>query len=339
MRASENEDYHPPVLRILTVQQNVPGGGVREATVDELPKLLTQQGRIVWVDLHAPTAEEAAVLLRVFRFHPVAVEDALEDIVHPKVDDYGEYLYVVLHGVFGDKLSIDGTVEMHEVDFFLGRNYVVTHHEKTSTSVDKIWERVRRQPEFYVGGPDFVFQGIVETMIDRYMPVIEEFDEKIDELEDQVFQGTAGPHVLERIFGFKRTSLKLRRTIHPQREVIRNLSAGQYSLISREVQILLRDVYDHLFTVAELIETYRDLLAGALDAHLSVTSNKMNQIVKTLTVITTILMPLSVLTGVYGMNFEQLPLADWRYGFHAMIGLMLAAAGGAAWYVKKSGWV
>ena len=331
--------YDARVLRILTIQQNVPGGGVREATLEELPKLLHQTGRLVWVDLHAPTAEEAAVLLRVFRFHPVAVEDALEDIVHPKVDDYGEYLYVVLHGVFGDNLDEDGTVDMHEVDFFLGRNFLVTHHERKSTSVEKIWERVRRQPEFYVGGPDFVFQSIVETMIDRYMPVIETFDERIDELEDEVFQGTAGPHVLERIFGFKRTALKLRRTIHPQREVIRNLSAGQYALISKEVQILLRDVYDHLFTVAELIETYRDLLAGTLDAHLSVTSNKMNQIVKTLTVITTILMPLSVLTGIYGMNFEHIPFAGWRWGFHAMIGVVLSLALGAGWYVKKSGWL
>ena len=327
------------MLRILTIQQNVPGGAVREATLEELPKLLQQQSRLVWVDLHAPTAEEAAVLLRVFRFHPVAVEDALEDIVHPKVDDYGEYLYVVLHGVFEDKIGEDGTVEMHEVDFFVGRHFLVTHHERKSNSVEKIWERLKRQPEFYVGGTDFIFQGIVESMIDRYMPVIEAFDERIDELEDEVFKGTAGPKVLERIFGFKRTSLKLRRTIHPQREVIRNLSAGQYALISKEAQILLRDVYDHLFTVAELIETYRDLLAGALDAHLSVTSNKMNQIVKTLTIITTILMPLSVLTGIYGMNFDHIPFAKWQYGFHAMLVVVLGLAGSAGWYVRKSGWL
>ena len=327
------------MLRIQTLQQNVPGGAVREATLEELPKLLTQQSRIVWVDLHAPTAEEAAVLLRVFRFHPVAVEDALEDTVHPKVDDYGDYLYVVLHGVLDDKLSGEGTVEMHEVDFFLGKNYVVTHHDQLSRSIEHVWTRLKRQPEFFVGGPDFMFQAVVEQMIDRYMPVIEAFDERIDELEDKVFQGEAGPRVLEQIFGYKRTSLKLRRTVHPQREVIRNLSAGQYPLISREAQILLRDVYDHLFTVAELIESYRDLLSGALDAHLSVTSNKMNEIMKTLTIITTVLMPIAVLSGIYGMNFQYLPLATHWWGFFAVSGIMMALGGGMVGFVIRRRWL
>lgn len=327
------------MLRIQTVQQNVPGGAVREATLDELPKLLAQQSRIVWVDLHAPTPEEAALLLRVFRFHPVAVEDALEDNVHPKVDDYGDYLYVVLHGVLDEKLSREGSVDIHEVDFFLGRNYVVTHHDQVSRSVDHVWERVKRQPEFFVGGPDFMFQAVVEQMIDRYMPVIEAFDERIDDLEDKVFQGVAGPRVLEKIFGYKRTSLKLRRTVHPQREVIRNLSAGQYALISREAQILLRDVYDHLFTVAELIESYRDLLSGALDAHLSVTSNKMNEIMKTLTIITTVLMPIAVLSGIYGMNFEYMPFTGHWWGFFALSAIMLALGGGMVGFVIRRRWL
>jgi magnesium transporter len=328
------------VLRIQTLQQNVPGGAVRDASLEELHKLLTQQSRIVWVDLHAPTAEEATVLLREFRFHPVAVEDALEDNVHPKVDDYGDYLYVVLHGVLDDKLSeAEASVDMHEVDFFLGRNYIVTHHDQHSRSVEKVWERMKRQPEFFVGGPDFIFQAVVEQMIDRYMPVIEAFDERIDELEDKVFQGQAGPRVLEQIFGFKRTSLKLRRTVHPQREVIRNLSAGQYPLISKEAQILLRDVYDHLFTVAELIESYRDLLSGALDAHLSVTSNKMNEIMKTLTIITTVLMPIAVLSGIYGMNFDYMPFTGHWWGFFLVSAIMLSLGGSMVGFVIRRKWL
>ena len=327
------------MLRIQTIQQNVPGGAVREATLEELPKLLTQPARIVWVDLHAPTAEEAAVLLRVFRFHPVAVEDALEDNTHPKVDDYGEYLYVVLHGLLNETLTESGEVEMHEVDFFLGKNYLVSHHEQLSKSVEHVWERVKRQPEFFVNGPDFIFQKIVESMIDRYMPLIEAFDERIDTLEDLVFTGKAGPHVLETIFGFKRTSLKLRRTVHPQREVIRNLSAGQYALITREAQILLRDVYDHLFTVAELIESYRDLLSGALDAHLSVTGLKMNEIMKTLTIITTILMPIAVLSGIYGMNFEYIPFTSHWWGFFFVTAIMMSLGGCMVFFVIRRRWL
>ena len=327
------------MLRILTVQQNVPGGAAREASLEELHKLIAQPNRLVWVDLFNPTPEEAAVLLREFRFHPVSVEDALEDVTHPKVDDYGDYLYIVLHGILDDTVGETGEIAMHEVDFFVGKEILVTHHDKPSRSVDKIWERVKRQPEFYVGGSDFMFQGIVESMVDRYLPLIEKFDEHIDKMEDEVFAGRAGPHILEKIFGYKRASLQLRRTIHPQREVIRNLSAGQYRLISKEAQILLRDTYDHLFTVAELIESYRDLLSGALDAHLSVTSNRMNEVMKTLTIITTVLMPISVMSGIYGMNFDHIPFAKTPFGFLGAVLVMLGVGIGLVMWIRNKQWI
>lgn len=331
--------YHPRVLRILTVQQNVPGGAAREASLEELHKLIAQQGRLVWVDLFNPTPEESAILLREFRFHPVSVEDALEDNVHPKIDDYQDYLYIVLHGVLDDTVGEAGEIAMHEVDFFLGKDFLVTHHDKPSRSIEKVWERVKRQPEFYVGGPDFMFQGVVETMVDRYLPLIEKFDERIDQMEDDVFAGRAGPEILERIFGYKRSSLQLRRTIHPQREVIRNLAAGQYRLISKEAQILLRDTYDHLFTVAELIESYRDLLSGALDAHLSVTSNRMNEVMKTLTIITTTLMPISVLSGIYGMNFDHIPFAKTPFGFLGAVAVMAGVGVGVMMWIRTKRWI
>ncbi len=327
------------MLRILTLSPLAPSGGVREASIEELTKLVATEGRLVWVDLESPTPDEAAVLLRVFRFHPVAVEDALEDVVHPKVDDYGKYLYVVLHGVLHDTLPEDGTVMMHEVDFFLGRELVVTHHEGVSMSCNKVWERVRRTPELFLGGCDLIFAAIVEAMIDRYMPVIEAFDERVDEMEDDVFRGKADATVLEKIFAYKRTALKLRRSVHPAREVIRNLSVGQYSLVSKEAQILLRDTYDHLFTIAELIETYRDLLAGTLEAHVSVTSNRLNIVMKRLTVITTVLMVVSFLAGFYGMNFAHLPFADWKTGWLWMLVLMAASGAFTIWIMKRRRWI
>lgn len=326
------------MLRIVTFSQMAPGG-IREASVEELPRLLAEQGRIVWVDLQSPNAEEAAVLLRVFRFHPVAVEDALEDVVQPKVDDYQTYLYIVLHGLLNDSLGEHGEVEMHEVDFFLGKAFLVTHHEQSSQSVERTWERVKRQPDFFLGGADFIFAAIVERMIDRYMPLIETFDERVDSLEDEVFGGRADQATLQTIFGYKRSSLMLRRTIHPQREVIRNLSAGQYPIISKEAQILLRDVYDHLFTIAELIESYRDLLAGTLDAHISVASNKLNVVMKRLTVITTILMIVSLFAGIYGMNFDHIPFSKPWWGFYAMMGFMLASAAATIGVMRLTKWI
>ena len=327
------------MIRILTLSQNVPGGAPREASLEELPRLLSTPSRVVWVDMTAPTPNEAAILLRDFRFHPVAVEDALEDVVHPKIDEYGDYLYVVLHGILDEHLPEDAQVAMHEIDFFLSRNFLVTLHEKLSVSIEHTWARVRRQPELYVSGPDFIFASVVERMVDRYMPIIEDFDERIEKLEAAIFAGHAGTDILERIFEHKRAALTLRRSVHPQREVIRNLAAGNHPLVTREAQIQLRDVQDHLVTIVELIESFRDLLAGALDAHVSMASNRLSIVMKRLTVITTILMVVSVLAGIYGMNFDRLPGSRHPAGFWAMLVLMVLSCWLTVWGLRRRQWI
>lgn len=291
------------------------------------------------MDMIAPAAHEAAILLRDFRFHPVAVEDALEDVVHPKIDEYGDYLYVVLHGILDERLPEDAQVAMHEIDFFVGRNFLVTLHEKVSVSIDKTWARVHKQPELYVAGADFIFASVVERMVDRYMPIIEDFDERIDGLEAAVFAGQADAGVLSRIFEHKRAALTLRRSIHPQREVVRNLAAGNHPLVTREAQIHLRDVQDHLVTIAELIESFRDLLAGALDAHVSMSSNRLSIVMKRLTVITTILMVVSVLAGIYGMNFDRLPGSKHPAGFWVMLVVMVMSCWLTVWGLRRRHWI
>lgn len=309
------------MIRLSVISE---GAAPREAPVSELPALLAAGLPTVWLDLESPTAEEAAVLLRDFRFHPVAVEDALVDTLHPKIDDYGDYLYVVLHGVMQDALTDDAKVDLQEIDFFLGSNFLVTHRDVASPSIASVRTRLEKQPGF-TRGPDGLFAAIVEVMTDRYLPIIDAFDEKIDAMEDEVFEGAAGQEILGRVFAFKRSTLKLRRTIHPQREVIRNLSAGQYKIVGKDAQILLRDVYDHLFTIAELVETYRDLLSGTLEAHLSVTSNRLNVVMKRLTVITTMLMVIGTMAGIWGMNFDAIPFAHDPHGFSWMLASMTVA--------------
>ncbi len=326
------------MLRLLTLELSSNGVTAREAARDELASLLTREDRIVWVDLHDPTVDEARVLVEQFRFHPAAVEDALEEMVHPKIDDYGDYLYVVLHGILDEKLSVDGSVGMHEVDFFLGRRFLVTHHDKVSRSVQEVWDRTLRQPDLFRAGPDMLFQAVVERMIDRYLPIIEQFDERVDRMEEEIFSGHADASILERIFGYKRSALTLRRTVHPQREVVRNLSGGGYALLSREAQIQMRGVHDHLYTIAELIDSYRDLITGALEAHLSVTSNKLNQVMKRLTLITTTLMPIATIAGIYGMNVSDLPLAPGGGGFTMILALMAALGVVTVAFLKWKRW-
>lgn len=294
---------------------------VEELPLERVAATLESPGTVVWVDLEQPTPEEAAILRDVFRFHPLAIEDALVEQLHPKLDDYGSYLYVVLHGVLSGAVGDDGSIEQQEIDFFLGKGFLVTHHDKPSPSIAAVAERVGKQPERFQGA-DFVFAAVAEAMVDRFMPVVASFDDRIDSLEDDVFTGRASARVLERMFGYKRSALMLRRTMLPQREVIRNLSAGGYAQVSREAQLLLRDTHDHLFTIAEMIESYRDLIAGTMEAHLSVTSNKLNEVMKRLTIITTVLMPISLVTGVYGMNVSSMPGTTGPHAFWELLGGM-----------------
>lgn len=309
------------MLKVFSLDGKAPP---REVPAGELPALIASPEGVFWADFEAPTEEEAHLLLDAFHFHPVAVEDALVDTLHPKVDDYGDYLYIVLHGVANEKVGADLAVDLQELDFFLGKRFLVTHHDARSASLAAARERLARKPES-IHGADGLFAAIVEALTDRYLPIIESFDDRIDALEDTVFEG-AGSAILEHVFAAKRSTLKLRRTIVPQREVIRNLSAGQYAIVGREARFQLRDVHDHLFTISEMVETYRDLLSGTLEAHLSVTSNRLNLVMKRLTVITTVLMVIATWTGVYGMNFDYMPFLHVHWGFWAFGGVMALSA-------------
>jgi magnesium transporter len=216
----------------------------------------------------------------------------------------------VLHTVVFDPVEKD--VETQELDFFIGGNYLVTHHDGPIEAVEHVWSVCQRDDRLLKGGSDHLLYRIVDEIASSYMPVVEKLDLAIDELEGEIFDGRDSAP-LEKLFSIKRAVLYLRRILAPQREVLNRLARDQYDQIDAHDRVYFRDVYDHMVRLYDIIESVRDLTTGTMDTYLSVTNNRMNDIMKTLTVITTLFMPLSFITGFFGMNFFQpsVPLDIW----------------------------
>ncbi len=322
-------------------------------TAGDLPRLLADKSSMTWVDLFeseapagAQTREGQAQLTRllsdVFGFHPLSIEDALSESHAPKVDDWGGYVYIVLHAVRFDPGMND--VDTSEVDIFLGENYLVTHHTDDIAALERQWRNALRDERHTRRGPDYCLYELCDAIAADYMPCMDAMDEIIDRIEDQVFDKPE-PHTVGRIFKLKSAVLNLRRVLSPQREVFNKLARDDYAVIDAKDRIYFRDVYDHFVRLADLNESLRDLVSGALDTYLSVTANKTNDIMKTLTIVTVLFMPLTFLTGFFGMNFFggiielQTDAAAGKWLFFAlsmavMIGVPLLLFA----FIRRRGW-
>jgi len=295
----------------------------------------------LWVDFEAESAEACEpVLLNTFGFHPLAVDDALEESHVPKLDDWGEYLYIVMHAAAIQPGNFD--IVSLEMDIFLGRNYIVTHHDQPIESINHIWTLVQRDPRHIKGGVDHVMYLLTDDIATHYMDLVEALDDKIDEIEAEIFDRPKRDTV-EKVFTIKRAVLYLRRIVAPQREVLNRLARDDIEMIDAKDRVYFRDVYDHYVRLYDIIEGVRDLVSGTLDTYLSVTNNRMNDIMKTLTVITTLFMPISFLSGFFGMNFFQpsYPLDIWT-GLPAfiisMIIFILTPVSMFLW-IRRRGWM
>jgi magnesium transporter len=257
-------------------------------------------GVTLWVDVAGPTAEDGrALLAETFHFHPLSVEDALSDIHFPKVESYDRYLYVILHG-------IDFRVQEHwfatlDVDFFLGDNYLVTVHDGESRSIQKLKELCQQHARILEEGPVALMHRIIDSMVDNYEPELDELEREMDRLEERAVLG-AGNNLMRPILEVKRDLSALRRVLIPQRDAIGRLARREFPIISNEMAYRFRDVYDHLVRYADEVTIFQDRMTGILEGYLSAISNRLNQVMKVLTVVSTILLPMTVLTGLWGMN-------------------------------------
>ena len=253
----------------------------------------------LWVDLEAPTEEEARILTEVFHFHPLSVEDALSRIHFPKVEPYPGYLYLILHGIDFDRSEREFATR--DVDFFLGRNYLVTVHDGHSRTITRLRAICDEHEHVLAEGPAAVMHRIVNSMVENYRPEIDVLEDEIDTLEEAVILG-GNPDLVRRILSIKRDLAALRRVVIPQRDAVSRLARREFPLISDEITYRFRDVYDQFVRMSEEAILFQDRMTGILDAYLSSVSNRLNIVVKVLTVISTIFLPLTVLTGMWGMN-------------------------------------
>ncbi len=295
-------------------------------------------GATLWVDLEAPTPEEARVILiETFHVHPLAVEDAISEIHHPKVEAYDGVLYVILHGIALQKRQ--HRFETRDVDFFLSRNHLVTVHGGPSRSIAKLREVCDKHSSVLAEGPVALMHRIVDSMVDHYRPEIEAIEKRIDKLEHEaVLQ--ARETLVREILALKRDLSSLRRVVIPQRDVVGRLARREFDIINNEMAYRFRDVFDHLVRLSDEANLFQDRINSVLDAHLSTVSNRLNQVVKVLTVMSTIFLPLTVLTGMYGMN---VPLPHFPGGataqFWWILGIMAALAAGMLAFFRARGWI
>jgi magnesium transporter len=317
----------------------------RETTPKALTRALMDPQARLWLDMENPSAEELSLLEKVFQFHPLAIEDATHRAQRPKLENYTQvadvcqhgYYYMVIHGP--DLETFKEDLQTKELDNFFSDRYLVTVHEKRMQSI----EEVRKRAEGDAGpmlerGIDWILYLILDHLVDSCIPILDYLEVELDTIEEEALTNPT-PELLVRIAGKKRELLDFRRNIGPQREVIAQLTRGEVPFIRENVRIYFRDVQDHLIRTVETVELYRDLIMGARDIYLSSVSNHLNQIMKTLTIISVIAMPLMVVTSFFGMNFEKMPAIHSPTGFWITMALTATFEVLVIWLIKWKGWL
>ena len=295
---------------------------------------------LVWIDLIITGEEDARILSSAFDFHPLTIEDCVSLQVDPaKIDDYQRYLFIVVQAV--TEYDPKREISVVEVEFYLGPNYVVSCRRCPVRAIDRFLERVDRVEHLLAKPADWALHGLLDSLVDDYMPIVDALDETIDQLEAEVLDH-AEERLLQQILIAKRNSLRLRRATTPQRDIMNRLSRNEFpGLVRPETGMYFRDVYDHLVRVEYLIEALRDLSDAALQTYLSVVSNRLNEVMKVLTAGGAIFFPLTLISGIYGMNFtdNQLPSFDWYWGFPFAMALMAVIALTLLAYFRRRHWI
>jgi magnesium transporter len=298
-------DQSEPSIRVRVIYRDSGGQIHFDWPVERVREAVDDTRGIVWVDIEdldsKSNASAEALLRDVFQFHPLAIEDALKETHVPKVDDWCEYLYIVFHSIDFDPEA--GHVRLHELDIFLGRNYLVTYHTEPLRFLDQDRRNIERDPVNRMRhGADHLLYHFLDLAVAEYLPAIEHLDDAIDDAQEEVFRYPT-PKTLQAIFRVKRSALRLHRILMPEREVLNRLARDSYDPIDEGHRVYFRDVYDHTVRVLDLTESLRDLISGALDTYLSAISNRTNDIMKTLTIVTVMFLPMSFLSGFFGMNY------------------------------------
>jgi magnesium transporter len=295
----------------------------RDLSPTDINKALGEPGGIIWIDLDTTCRAHIAILEHVCKFHPLTIEDTLNPNSRVKLDEYPDYLFMIIRGVrFFETTDDPYDLETFNLNFYLGRRFLVTVHAGPSAAVDAVADKIARTPELMSRGVDRIAHAVMDSAIDAYFPLLDQLDEFVDSLEHRVF-GDFDQGSLRDIFAVKRTVLSLRRHLAPQREVFNALSNRPTPLLQPESQVYFRDIYDHVLRINDSIDTYRDLLSSTLDSYLSQVSNRLGNVTKGLSIFATVTLPFVIVSGMWGMNFRDIPLSGHPHGFWILLGVQI----------------
>jgi magnesium transporter len=324
---------------MITTYLRAPDGSVvRDPTDAAVRSTITSGQGLVWVDIESSSREESErVLAETFGFHHLAIDDCFNLHIDPaKVDDYGSYVFIIAQAISGQEPTEE--LSTTELDVFLGANYVVSFHNEPLPFLTDVQRRVREAGPEATRGADFLAHSLLDGLVDAYQPAVDELDDMLSSVEERVVTKPEQA-LLQEILLLKHNVQRLRRTIIPQRDVVNRISRGEFPNVVRgEMNIYFRDIYDHVVRVQELMESVRDLADGVLNTYLSAVNNRMNEVMKTLSVVATVLLPLTFVASIYGMNFEHMPELTWYWGYFLSLGAMALIAAGMIAFFRIRRW-
>ena len=312
-----------PIAPLWACYHDSPGEARTGLGAEEIRKALESHKGTLWVDIDMRNPDEVALLADVFHFHPLAIEDSLNPQSRVKIEEYSGFLILVVRTIaFLDQTDDPYDIETVNLTCFLGQNFLVTVHGGQTSPVDATRELLRRKPELAEAGPARLMHAVVDEAVNAYFPILDQLDTFVDGLQERVF-GSFDQTALREIFTVKRLVLTLRRHLAPERDVFAILTNRPSSLMSVDTQIYFRDIFDHILRINDALETYRELLSNTLDSYLTQVSNRLGSVTKALSVVATISLPFVVVSGMWGMNFDDIPLSHSGHGFWIMLFVQL----------------
>lgn len=314
---------------------NIAEGTLACPQIEELPALFEAENVDLWVDLESPTHEEAEILSAVFDFHELAIEDCVAtENEEAKIDDYDNYLFLVFHSILfnSEKLIFD----FDELDMFFGEHYVVTYHKKPVIGVNQLRKRLERDLDFMAQGTDEILHAILDALVDNYVASIKRLERTIYKLEAEIL-AEASQKTFNELFLLKRGLINLRRIMTPAEEVVEQLGTMENELIQEENRVYFQDIHDHISSIQGLLQSYTEMVSGTMDTYVSLTTHRMTNVMRTLTIISTILLPQTLIASIFGMNLD-LPFQKSPLGFYIIIGMDVLITGGMLWYFKIKDW-
>ena len=291
-------------------------------SLEEAKDVKNLPNALLWLDLQSPSEQDLVKLGQDFALHPLAIEDASHEHQRPKVEEYEHFYFVVFYSVSTDAQAAE--LNIGEIDMFLGKNYLITVHTGQIFALDEVEQRWTRNVNQLEWGVGVLLYTLLDTIVDRYFPIVDEMVDQAEELEDQLFTGAVGQAAFtQELLELRKRFLALRRIATPERDVLNTLTNRDNPIFDEHAQIYFRDIYDHITRLADTIDLYRDQLSSIMDANLSIVSNNLNKVMRTLTSASIILMVDSLLAGIWGMNFVNIPELKLQYGYYGAILLMI----------------